>query len=376
VLRPDRVISGIRRFIVDYFKGSEYYISPQPCNFKKVYSQSNERSPIVFILSPGADPISDVQDLAVNEGFVGNKFRYLSLGQNMEREAKELIENSAQRGYWAMLQNCDLLPTWLKELEKILEMITRPNKDFRLWLTTKPTSDFPLGILQKSMKIVTEPPDGLRLNMKAIASKMTDEGLSDCKHFAFRPLTYVLSFLHAIVLDRRKYGKIGWNVNYDFNESDFKISLRLLNLYLTKSIENNDDTMPWASLKYLVGEAMYGGRVTDECDRRVLNTYLDEYMGDFLFDKNNPFTFAESKDYDYNLPKFRDLETFIGHIMNLPHSDAAVVFGLHPNAEITYYANYAKQMQLSLLLMQSEGGVSGGGPGNKDAFLVNTADEI
>jgi dynein heavy chain len=62
--------------------------------------------------------------------------------------------------------------------------------------------------------------------------------------------------------------------------------------------------------------------------------------------------------------------------MNLPHSDAAVVFGLHPNAEITYYANYAKQMQLSLLLMQSEGGVSGGGPGNKDAFLVNTADEI
>jgi len=137
--------------------------------------QSNERSPIVFILSPGADPISDVQDLAVSEGFIGNKFRYLSLGQNMEKEAKELIENSAQRGYWAMLQNCDLLPTWLKELEKTLDQLTRPNKDFRLWLTTKPTSEFPLGILQKSIKIVTEPPDGLRLNMKSIVSKISDD---------------------------------------------------------------------------------------------------------------------------------------------------------------------------------------------------------
>jgi dynein heavy chain len=37
----------------------------------------------VFILSPGADPLSDVQKLADDEGFSGNKFKYLSLGQGM-----------------------------------------------------------------------------------------------------------------------------------------------------------------------------------------------------------------------------------------------------------------------------------------------------
>jgi dynein heavy chain len=47
-------------------------------------------------------------------------------------------------------------------------------------------------------------------------------------------LVYVVSFFHAIIQDRRKYGKIGWNVNYDFNQSDFSISYRLLNMYLTK----------------------------------------------------------------------------------------------------------------------------------------------
>ena len=57
-------------------------------------------------------------------------------------------------------------------------------------------------------------------------------------------------------------------------------------MYLTKAYENKDEAIPWSSLKYLIGEAMYGGRVTDDWDRRILMTYLEEYMGDFLFDKN------------------------------------------------------------------------------------------
>lgn len=52
--------------------------------------------------------------------------------------------------------------------------------------------------------------------------------LEECPHIATKPLTWVISFFHSIILDRRKYGKIGWNVTYDFNESDFRISFRLL----------------------------------------------------------------------------------------------------------------------------------------------------
>jgi len=69
-------------------------------------------------------------------------------------------------------------------------------------------------------------------------SKLSDEQSNDCPHFAFKPLVYVVTFFHAIVLDRRKYGKIGWNVNYDFNESDFKISFKLLGMYLRKAYDN------------------------------------------------------------------------------------------------------------------------------------------
>lgn len=135
-------------------------------------------------------------------------------------------------------------------------------------------------------------------------SKLSDEQLNDCPHYAFKPLVYVVTFFHAIVLDRRKYGKIGWNVNYDFNESDFKISFKLLGMYLRKAYDNQDKVIPWASLKSLIGDAMYGGRVTDDNDRRVLLTYLDEYMGDFLFDANTPFMFAKGNgDVNYGMPE-------------------------------------------------------------------------
>ena len=85
---------------------------------------------------------------------------------------QEMVELGAQRGLWVMLQNCHLLPKWLKTLEKTLDSITNPHKDFRLWLTTDPTPNFPMGILQRSLKVVTEPPNGLKLNMRSSYSKV------------------------------------------------------------------------------------------------------------------------------------------------------------------------------------------------------------
>ena len=95
-----------------------------------------------------------------------SKFYFLALGQGMEENAKLLIERGAIRGHWVMLQNCHLLTSWLKTLEGIIESNVKPDKGFRLWLTTMPTPEFPLGILQKSLKVVTEPPDGLGANVR------------------------------------------------------------------------------------------------------------------------------------------------------------------------------------------------------------------
>ena len=250
-----------------------------------------------------------------------------------------------------------------------------PNPDFRLWLTTDPTPAFPLGILQTALKVVTEPPDGLSMNMQASYSHITEQELSTCPHPAYKPLVYVLSFFHAVVQERRKYGKLGWNVFYDFNDSDFSVSRRLLDMYLTKAYDNQDENVPWASLRYLIGDAMYGGRVTDSFDRRILVTYLEEYMGDFLFDDAQPFYFAVTERTKYEVPPVGNLENYNAAIQELPLNNSPTVFGLHTNAEINYNSNTTKTLWGNLIDLQPRSVTVAGGISRED-YIANIAKEI
>ena len=132
-------------------------------------------------------------------GFGPQKFKYLALGQGMGDKAKSLIESGAIRGHWVMLQNCHLLTSWLKKLEAIIEGLNKSDKSFRLWLTTNPIQQFPLGILQRSIKVVTEPPDGLSANIKSAYNKLSDEVLDECPKVEYKSMVYVLSFFHAVI---------------------------------------------------------------------------------------------------------------------------------------------------------------------------------
>lgn len=126
---------------------------------------------------------------------------------------------------------------------------------------------------------MTEPPNGLKLNIRATYIKISSQVLDDCPHQSFKPLVFVLAFFHAVVQERRKYGKIGWNVPYDFNESDFRVCKDILQTYLTKAFEQGDTKIPWASLKYLIGEVGY------EFDLSQMNVFIEifRYLSKILF---------------------------------------------------------------------------------------------
>nr|CEL77298.1 TPA: dynein-1-alpha heavy chain, flagellar inner arm I1 complex, putative [Toxoplasma gondii VEG] len=357
VFRVDRVPTALKNFIARRL--NEHYVQSPSLQYSKILAQSSAHCPILLILSPGADPQSDIYKLAAARGFVGNNFRFLALGQGMAPLAQKHIEKGCQRGCWVLLQNCHLLASWLKSLAKLLEGIQKPHKDFRLWLTTQPIDDFPMSILQNSLKVVTEPPDGLRPNLQGSYANLTDDALQESSHPAYPSLVYVLSFFHAVVQERRKYGKIGWNVAYDFNEADLVISRRLVAMYLDKSLASGD-TLPWSTLRYLIGEAMYGGRVTDDCDRRVLVTYLEEYMGDFIFDSYQPFSFCQAG-FDYAIPVPGPLATYRDYIKELPLFNTPEVFGLHENAQIGYFVDSAKKLWEGILKMNFSGSLSSSG---------------
>ena len=65
------------------------------------------------------------------------RFKFVALGQGQGPIAEQLMEAGYKRGHWVLLQNCHLLVSWLKVLEKMLNEMRDPHKDFRLWLTTE-----------------------------------------------------------------------------------------------------------------------------------------------------------------------------------------------------------------------------------------------
>jgi len=146
-------------------------------------------------------------------------------------------------------------------------------------------------------------------------------------------------------------------------------------LYLDKALETNEEELPWSTLRYLIGEAMYGGRVTDDFDRRILNTYLKEFMGDFIFDANQKFYFSRAE-FDYVIPmEATTMETIAVEIEKIPLFTSPGVFGLHSNAEINYYSNSVKDLWTNTLLMQtSEGGDSAGF--NREDYIAKVASDI
>jgi len=172
ILRPDRVTYACRAFVLSKLK-SEEFVRPPTLTFETVYNDSKANEPIIIILSPGVDPYSQIEKLADSKAV---KLFQLSLGQGQAQKAKEKISDGVKNGYWVYLANCHLSLGFLVDLEKVIDSLKiDEGSNFRLWLTTNASPKFPISILQRSLKVTTEPPRGIKANMLRLYYQMKDD---------------------------------------------------------------------------------------------------------------------------------------------------------------------------------------------------------
>ncbi|XP_075255484.1 dynein axonemal heavy chain 6-like isoform X3 [Convolutriloba macropyga] len=343
VLRPDAFVPSVRQCITTQM-GSRYVAGIQ-LDMSELYHQATHYTPLIFLLSPGSDPVAQLMKFAVEERGSALHIDMISLGRGQGPRAEELISKAQiLKNRWVFLQNCHLAASFMPRLQEIVEGFSKPNADvdlnFRLWLSSKPDASFPIPILQQGLKMTIENPQGIKGSLGRIfgsgSTSVISESIwnqkSDIIGSPWKKLLYSLCMFNCVVVERKKFGALGWNIPYEFTQNDLDVAILQLETFLGDCASR--DGIPWHALLYMTGELVYGGRVTDDFDRTCLATCMRRFYHDGIL--GNGFSFTS--DQVYRVPS--DLnESFSGIqnlIQELPADDLPEIFGMHANAQKSF----------------------------------------
>ena len=365
-LRPDRLTNAMISFVSNTI--GKKYTQSVSFDLDKAYEDAKPGTPLFIFLSPGVDVAAAVEAMGQKYGNTADTGRYaaVSLGQGQEKIAMSKIDHAHANGGWVLLQNIHLTIDWTNgPLEKRVDkLIEGAHEDFRLFLSAEPPPALEKGIaislLQNSIKLTNEPPEGMKANLRRAWNNFTEEMLEACaKQAEFKSIVFALCYFHAALLERKKYGVgnlpnatngIGWNMNYPFNTGDLLCCGQCANNYL-----ENNNKVPWQDLIYIFGEIMYGGHIVEDWDRRLAESYLKSY-----------FTEALLEGIEF-VPKFSSPTPNLNHkqvdqyIEDTFPAETPLAYGFHPNAEIGFRLREAESLCSNLLLMQPRDSAGAGG---------------
>nr|SYZ35238.1 PtDNAH9b [Paramecium tetraurelia] len=365
-MRPDRLTSAMANYVAEEM--GDKYVEQPPFSIFETFSEMAPTTPIFFVLFPGVDPTPEVERVAAQYDITSfnGKFINISMGQGQEEIARKALLDCAVQGHWIMLQNVHLMQNWLtglNGLEGYLETVyAKHHPNFRVFISSEPPplpemKIIPESILQASVKVANEAPQDLKANLRRAYAHFDQEFLNKCqkKPSEFKACLFALCHFHSLVLGRKKFGAQGWSRIYNFNDGDLTICANVLYNYLSKY-----DVVPWDDLKYIFGEIMYGGHITDDWDRRTNATYLKVLIKPELLQPN----FSLGPGFKSPDPSRFEYEQYKEYIEKKLPIESPQMFGMHPNAEIGYLTQQCETLFSTILDVQ--GGSSSGGGGKKD----------
>lgn len=288
-LRPDRMTSVLVE-LCETVLGKGFLSVPeltQDLLKEVVEHQASSTSPVLFVSSPGSDPSGLVTQLAAA---VQQPLSSVAMGSKEGFElADKAIAKATRQGTWVLFKNVHLSLKWLHDLEKKLHR-GQAHANFRLFLTMEYNPKVPATLVRVSCTFVFEPPLGIKASLyRSYAMLFGASGarkLSNRSGVSPQPvpppaaarcrLQFLLAFLHAVILERRRYAPVGWCKLYEFSEADQKCALKIIDSWLSSAAQRGDavcdhvapERLPWTAIRTLVTQVCYGGRLDNGVDER------------------------------------------------------------------------------------------------------------
>jgi len=356
-LRSDRIPAAALEFVAavlgeDFLRETE----KEPNMAHVVENQIEPTSPILMCSVPGYDASSRVDDLAAE---LGKQVTSIAIGSAEGfNEADKSINNAVRSGRWVLLKNVHLAPSWLVTLEKKLHTL-QAHTNFRLFLTCEINASLPVNLLRAGRIFTYEPPPGVRANLLRTFATVSAARMMKPPSERAR-LYFMLAWFHAIVQERLRYSPLGWSKNYEFTESDLRVACDTLDTWIDSTAmgRNNlpPEKVPWKAIRTLLADCIYGGKIDNEFDQRLMKSFLEKlfvptsFDGDFNLVKGVLESSGQNR--DVKMPDGIRRDQFLAWVEALEDQTTPDWLGLPNNAERVLLSSLGQDIVLKLLKMQ------------------------
>lgn len=277
--------------------------------------------------------------------------------EQAKKEALSAVSAGISSGRWVMLKNVHLAPDLLTAVEKKLASAT-PHPEFRLFLTSEISPKLPTNLIRAARVFLYEAAAGVKASVKRTLHSFHDRVDSPPKQ---RGLVFLLlAWLHAVTQERLRYAPLGWSKRYEFGEPDLRTAADTIDTWIdaTSSSGRGGEVdpvdLPWEAMRSLLSKSVYGGRIDNEIDQRL----LEAFVGRLFTEKSFLPTFTLVKADDeagvpaIKPPKGTSRSELLQWADSLPDAQLPTWLGLPANAEVVLLTNRAKMLTVNTMKLQ------------------------
>lgn len=279
ILRQDGLILAAETFVQEIL--GPKFVEQGHFDLYKCFEDSTNLTPLLFIMTSEVDdPIGKILQIASAAKFDPENIHIYSISDSDISDSMKMIEDHLKTPHWIVIENIHGSKVGLNAVATLVEQLTpeSAHPEFRLWISTRPNEQFPQSLLQRSVKILDFPKDGLKglvkRGLKSDFPRKTRIIDASPQKALLQKCIPALCLFHGVVQKRSKFKPRGWTFDYEFNDLDLQLSFTVLHDILNCPCEESQ----LENVIYTIGESIYGGWLSDEVDRDILRELVREFL--------------------------------------------------------------------------------------------------